>query len=271
MRLSIIVTNYKTSDLLKLCLESIKNAGVGLDYEITVVDSEAEEAAQDIINEYFRGQNIDYIPFKKNQGYARLVNAGLAEAEGEYILVLNADMILFKDSLQKMLEYMERNLKIGILGPQLLNFNETIQESCFRYHRILTIPCRRTFIGKLKFGRKELARLLMKDLDHNNISEVDWIMGTALMLRREALAEVGQMDERFFMYFEDTDWCRRFWKAGWKVIYFPYAKMYHYHGRVSKKTGGLLDLFINKYTWIHIASAIKYFWKYDFKAKFDKS
>jgi N-acetylglucosaminyl-diphospho-decaprenol L-rhamnosyltransferase len=73
---------------------------------------------------------------------------------------------------------------------------------------------------------------------------------------------VGPMDERFFMYFEDVDWCRRFWQAGYRIVYLPQAKIYHYHLRVSKKTGGLADLFINKYTWIHIVSAIKYFLKY---------
>jgi len=270
LQLSIIVTNYKTSDLLKICLKSITIAGVGLDCEIIIVDSEAEDETREVIQENFSDQKINYIAFGTNQGYAKLVNYALARAQGQYILVLNADMVLLKDSIKKMIEYMQVNSKIGVLGPQLLNFNETIQESCFQYYRLITIFCRRTVLGKLKFGQKELSRFLMKDFDHQSVREVDWIMGTALMVSRQALEQVGPMDEKFFMYFEDTDWCRRFWQAGWRVVYFPEAKMYHYHGRVSKKTGGLLDLLINKYTWIHISSALKYFFKYRFQTQFEK-
>jgi len=149
-----------------------------------------------------------------------------------------------------------------LLGPQLLNFNGTIQESCFRFHKPLTIVCRRTLLGRTSWGKKELARFAMEDFDRQSDKEVDWLLGAALMLRRQALNDVGPMDERFFLYFEDTDWCRRFWDKGWGVVYWPSAKMHHYHGRSSKRTSGVADLFFNKYTWIHISSAIKYFWKW---------
>jgi len=261
MELSIIVTNYKTPELLKLCLESIKLAGAGLDYEISVLDSESREETEEVLKESF--PEIKLISFKKNIGYAKLVNAGLSRTSGRYILILNADIILFKDSLQKMVEYLEGNPKVGILGPQLLNFNGTVQESCFRFHRPLSIVYRRTFLGRTKWGKKELARFAMRDFDRQSIKEVDWLLGAALMLKKAALEQVGPMDERFFLYFEDTDWCRRFWDKGWQVVYFPEAKMHHYHGRLSKKTSsGLADLLVNKYTWIHIVSAIKYFLKY---------
>jgi len=261
MKLSIIVTNYKTPDLLKLCLESIKQAGIGLDYEIFVVDSEAQEETEDVIKEYFAG-SVSLISFKENAGYARLVNAGLAKARGQYILVLNADMILFKDSLEKMLQYMEKNSKAGMLGPQLLNFNGSIQDSCFRFYRPMTILYRRTFLGRTEKGKADLAGFLMKNFNHQTTKEIDWLLGAALFIRAQAFKEVGPMDERYFLYFEDVDWCRRFHQAGWQVIYFPEAKMHHYHGRVSKKDGGVKDVFFNKYAWIHIASGIKYFWKY---------
>ncbi len=205
---------------------------------------------------------VKFSLFKKNTGYANIVNVGLQKASGDYLLVLNADIIVEKDSLKKMMEYLSVNQKVGLLGPQLLNFNGTIQESCFRFHRLLTIVYRRTFLGKTGWGKKELDRFEMKDFDHRSIREVDWLLGAAMMLKRQALKEVGFMDERFFLYFEDTDWCLRFWKKGWSVVYFPEAGMHHYHGRLSKKTRGVADLFFNKYTWIHIFSAMKYFWKY---------
>lgn len=260
MKLSFVITHHRTPELLNLCLRSAKEAAVDLEHEILLLDSEAQEETGEMIKS--RWPEIKYFPFEKNTGYARIVNVGLRQARGEYVVILNADLVVEKDSLIKMLEYLAANQKVGLLGPQLLNFNGTVQESCFRFYRLPTIIYRRTFLGKTAWGKKELSRFTMQDFDHQSTKEVDLLMGAALMVRRQALTEVGLMDERFFLYFEDTDWCRRFWAKGWRVVYFPAARMHHYHGRLSKKTEGLADLFFNKYTWIHIISAIKYFWKW---------
>ncbi|KKT26980.1 MAG: Glycosyltransferase [Parcubacteria group bacterium GW2011_GWA2_43_9b] len=260
MELSIIVTHYKTPELLKLCLRSLKEAAQGITYEILVLDSESQEETEEIINNEW--PEITLFLFKKNTGYAKIVNVGLKEAKGDYLLILNADIVVAKDSLKKMMEYLSANRKVGILGPRLLNFNGAIQESCFRFYRLFTVIYRRTFLGKTNLGKKELDRFEMKDFDRQSTREVDWLLGAAMMIKRQALREVGPMDERFFLYFEDTDWCLRFWKKGWSAVYLSDARMHHYHGRLSKKTKGVADLFFNKYTWIHISSAIKYFWKW---------
>jgi GT2 family glycosyltransferase len=126
----------------------------------------------------------------------------------------------------------------------------------------MTIIYRRTFLGKMGFAKKHLDWFLMKDYDHKSIKEVDWLMGSALMVSRKAVEKVGLMDPHFFMYMEDVDWCRRFWENGYKVIYNPESKMFHYHGKGSAKGGVLRSVLSNKLTWIHISSAIKYFWKY---------
>lgn len=263
MQISIIITNHKTPELLKLCLDSVKAAVAGLDYEVFVLDAEAEEETGEMMADKF--PSVSYIPFKENTGYAKLVNIGIQKSQGQYLVILNSDMVLTDGSLRKMVDYLRERPKIGVLGPQLLNLDGSIQESCFHFHRLATILFRRTFLGKTKMGQREISRFLMRDFDHQSVKEVDWIMGTALMVSRQALEKVGLMDERFFIYFEDTDWCRRFHEAGFRVVYFPEAKMYHYHRRVSKKSGGLTDLLLNKYTWIHIVSAFKYFWKWQGK------
>lgn len=260
MKLSIIVTHYNTPELLQLCLKSLKAAAADLSHEILVLDSQSRDETAEMIKSDW--PEARFFPFKENTGYAKIVNVGLREAKGDYLIVLNADLMPEKDSLSKMLDYLSANPGVGLLGPQLLNFNGTVQDSCFRFHRPVTILYRRTFWGRTEAGARELARFVMKDVDKRSIQEADWLLGAALMLRREALKDVGPMDERFFLYFEDTDWCRRFREKGWRVIYFPDARMHHYHARLSKKTSGLADLFFNKYTWIHIASAVKYFWKY---------
>jgi len=260
MKLSIIITHHRTPELLRLCLNSLKEASQDIPCEILVLDSEAQDKTEEMIKNDF--PDIEFLPFEKNTGYAKIVNVGLRQAQGEYLLVLNADILAEKDSLRKMTEYMEANPKVGLIGPQLLNFNGTAQDSYFRFYKPLTIVYRRTFLGKTARGKKELNRFAMADFDRQSVREVDWLLGAAMMLKKAALKEVGPMDERFFLYLEDTDWCRRFWAKGWSVVYFPQARMHHYHGRVSKKAGGLADLLFNKYTWIHISSAIKYFWKY---------
>jgi GT2 family glycosyltransferase len=258
-KLSIIVTNHKNAELLKLCLDSVKRASENLSREIFVLDAEAEEETEEIMADSFG--EIKYVPFKENTGYSKLVNAGLAEAQGEYILILNGDMVIFPDALEKMLQYMQTHEEVGILAPQLLNFNGTIQESCFRFYKPETILYRRTFLGKTKRGKKDLERFSMKDFDFEESREVDWVLGAALMIRRDALNQVGPMDERFFMYFEDVDWCKRFWNKGWKVVYYPEAKMHHYHGRMSRKSN-FMSHFFNRYAWIHLSSGIKYFLKH---------
>lgn len=260
MKLSIIVTHYKTPELLRLCLQSLREAVQNIESEIFVLDSSSDEETEAVIKDKF--PEVIFAPFRENTGYAKIVNVGLARARGEFLLILNADIIVAGGAPQKMIDFLAANPRVGLAGPQLLNFSGNIQDSCFRFYRVVTIFCRRTFLGKMAWGRKELNRFAMKDFDRRSVKEVDWILGAAMMTRRQALVDVGMMDERFFLYFEDTDWCRRFWEKDWKVFYLPGAKMHHYHGRASKRAGVLGDILFNKYSWIHLASAIKYFWKW---------
>lgn len=258
-QLSVIVTHHRTPEMLELCLDSIRKSRRELDLEIFVLDSQFDDRTEETVKSKY--PKVGYFGFEKNVGYAKLVNKGLKESNGRFVFIMNADIILEDGSLKKMLDYLENNSQTGMLGPQLLNFNGQVQDSCFAFYRPLTIFYRRTFLGKFPFGKKDLDRFLMKNYDRQSIREVDWLQGAAFMVRREAADEVGPMDERFFMYFEDVDWCRRFWQKGWKIVYFPEAKMHHYHGRFSKK-GGFIGEVFNKYAWIHLISAGKYFWKW---------
>ena len=258
--LSIIITHHQTLALLKLCLKSIKeNVGV-LEYEIMVTDSQSEENARDLIKEEFPEVKIVY--FSKNVGYAKIVNAGIKSAKGDYILILNADIIILKGAVLKMLKFIENHPKVGIIGPQLLTFSNQPQNSCFRFPTLGVILARRTFLGRLKWGEKGLNKFLMKNENLFATKNVDWVQGSAMLVRQTAIKKVGLLDERFFMYFEDMDWCRRFWQNEYSVVYLPTARMSHYYYRVSKKWGGFLDILLNKYTRLHLVSAFKYFWKW---------
>lgn len=260
MELSIIVTSYKNPDLLKVCLNSIKENLKNYPFELIVVDSQTEEKTEMMMREDF--SEVTFFPFEKNVGFQALLKKGLDESRGKYILLMNGDMIVKPGSIEGLLEYIKQNPTVGLVGPKLLNFNGTLQYSCFRFYKLMTIVYRRTFLSKTSFGKKHLDWFLMKDANHNEILKVDWLMGSALMLTRDALRKVGYMDTQFFMYMEDVDWCRRFWENGYEVVYYPKSVMHHYHGKVSGKKGVLHSLFLNKYTWIHISSALKYFKKY---------
>jgi hypothetical protein len=260
MELSIIVTNYKNPELLKECLSSIEKVCILDGYEIIVADSETEEDTKLMMKENF--PEIKFLPFEKNVGFGYLVRGAYEKSSGEYILVLNGDMIMKEGSIEKLLEYIKGHPEAGIVGPQLLNFNGTLQQSCFRFYRPMTIVYRRTFLGKMKFAKKHLDNFTMADFDHKSTKEVDWLMGSALMTSRLAVEKVGLLDKRYTMYLEDTDWCRSFWEKGYKVVYYPASQMYHYHGRGSAGKSVVKTLLFNKLAWMHIVSAMKYFWKF---------
>ncbi|TSC92007.1 MAG: putative glycosyltransferase [Parcubacteria group bacterium Licking1014_17] len=260
-KVSIIIVHYRVPELLKLNLKSIENTLKGFDYETIVVDWGAIRKTADMIKEGF--PNVRYLPFKENNGYAKGVNTGAENARGEYLLFLNPDIILKENSVQKMVRYMEEHPDIGILGPKLLGFDGLIQHSYFRFYKPITVILRRlSWLAKIFNLRRVIDNFLMLDTNPNKIQTPDWLMGSVLMVSRQALNKVGKMDERFFMYFEDVDWCRRFWQNGYKVVYYPEAVMYHYHQRESYSGWGPLDVFVNRTTRRHIKSGFKYFFKY---------
>jgi len=258
--LSIVITHHRTPILLKLCLKAIKENIGDLDYEIIITDSESETETRDLIKEKF--PRTKFVYFSKNVGYAKVANAGIKKSQGEYVLILNADILIIKDAISKMLEFLENSPRVGIIGPQLLTFSNQFQNSCFRFPTISAILSRRTFLGKLNWGKKRINHFLMQNEDFSSTRNVDWLQGSAMLVRKQAIDKVGLMDERFFMYLEDADWCRRFWQNGYEVSYLPAAQMSHYYYRVSKKWNSFLDVFLNKYTRIHLISALKYFWKW---------
>lgn len=269
--LSIIVNHYQSPEVLKLCLKYLKqNAPEGAEFIVT--DSETTEKTELMMRcEY---PAVTFLPAKKNIGFAKSVNKGLSAAHGDFFLIINADVIIDDaNALPKMLECMLANSDIGILGPRLLNINSEHQPSCFRFYSLLTILARRTPFGKTTWGKRELERFLILPPPNSNNFQgenkgnfpVDWLMGSALLVRRKAYEQVGGLCEDYFMYMEDVDWCRTFWEKGWKIVYYPEVFFYHYHFQASKKKGPLIDLFTNTYARTHLLSAVKYFKKYGFK------
>ena len=262
MLLSIIITSYRNPQLLKLCIDSIKK-NISLEsseFEMIVADSATENDTETMMREDY--PLVKFIPAKENIGFVGTVENGYRASSGKYILILNGDILIKKNSVETLLEYIQRNPQVGLVGPKLLNFNETLQPSCFKFYSFFTILYRRTLLGKMKFARKHLDDFMMKDFDHNKPKEADWIMGSAIISSREKIEKVGLMDKQYKLYFEDVDWCRRFWEKEYKVVYYPNSEMYHYHGKGSSGKGVFKTLISKKLAWIHVFSALKYFWKY---------
>ncbi len=259
--LFIVIINYKTPDLLRQCLDSILKTYPDLKKNILVIDNFSQDNSVKIMQKYF--PDIRVLASHYNSGFGAAINWGINNApkETEYLLFLNPDIIMQGDALAKMRDFMERRSKVALIGPKLLNPDLSVQSSCRRFITPRLILYRRTFLGRFGFAKKALQRFLMEDINHNKIQEVDWIFGACMMVRLAAIREVGLMDERYFLYFEDMDWCRRFWERGWKVCYYPEAEMIHYHRRDSAAESGFSALF-NRAARIHISSAIKYFIKY---------
>lgn len=260
--LTIAINGYKSPELLKLCLESIfkhlKESSIN--FEVLVTDSATEEDTEMLMREEF--PQVRFFPFKENVGFKTLINTSLQEAKGAYIFLINSDIILIKDTISKMLCYLKEHPEIGLLAPKQLNFNGTLQQSCYRFYRLHTILYRRTWFASLPFAKKHLRWFKMSEYDYTTPKNVDWVIGSAMFVSKKAAKIVGPMDNQFFMYMEDVDWCRRFWENGFQVVYYPDASVYHYHAKGSARGGFFGSLLFNKLTWYHIKSALRYFWKY---------
>ena len=258
MKLSVIIVNYNSGALTHSCLESLFGHGLPKESEVIVIDN----ASRDDSVAWLRSDwpQITTIANPKNVGLAAAVNQGVAVSSGEYVLMLNPDIIAFPKAVATLLSFMDAHPQVGVAGGKLLSPNGQLQYSSFRFYRPSTILYRRTWLGGTPWGKKEINRFLMKDFDHATARPVEWLMGSCYILRRAALQEVGGMDERFFLYFEDVDWCRRFWENNWQVVYVPEALFSHFHQRRSQSQP--LGILTNWTTREHIRSALKYFWKY---------
>ena len=269
MDISIIILNYKSKGFVLNCIKSIKEADFGeLKYEIIVVDNNSQDGIGEILD--WQNPEIIFIQNKKNIGMGAGNNAGIRKASGDYIVIMNPDTIAFKDTFFKLHAYLEIYPKVGVVGPKQFNPDKTVQGSCFCWHKLLTPLFRRTPLGTSRRARKDLKRFLMKDFDHNSIREVDWLLGSFLFCRAKALKEIGLFDERFFLYFEDTDLCRRFWQRGWQVIYNPEARIIHNHIRQSAQIKWY-KFFTHPAARHHIVSWIKYLLKWGLKSARDEA
>lgn len=261
--LSVIVVSYRDPGLLRTFLRSLAlHLPTDRPCEVIVVDSASSPETRNVVHhdvaDLFR--DIRLVVSHENTGYTRGVNLGIAHGTGDFVLNLNPDTLLTDGCIEDMVSYLREHPDIGLLGPKLLNMDGTRQDSCYRFYTPYTMAARR--LGWLPRASRIVSRFLMHDTDLQKPHDVDWLMGSAFLARREAITLVGHMDERFFHYCSDDDWARRFWQAGWRVVYYPSACIYHWHARHSKGKFGILELVRRPQARWHVADAIRYFVKH---------
>ncbi len=260
MDVSINIVHYNTPRLLRQTLLSIRRAAPRLNYEVIVVDNNPNLRVKKGIVEEF--PEVKVLTSPVNIGFGQGINLAFEHARGRYLLVFNPDVSMLPNSLEQLVGYLDENQDVGIVGSKLENPNGKIQYSCYRFTKPHTVLYRRLpFLDRLNVVKQHLTDYLMCDWDHATSRDVDYLLGACMLIRRKALDQVGMFDPNFFIYFEEQDLCRRFWKAGWRVVYHPHSIMVHYHRRESAK-GGLFAQLLNPVTRHQIRSAIYYFQKY---------
>jgi len=194
---------------------------------VIVVDNDSSDDSVEAIEKEF--PKVKLIKNEKNVGFARANNQAIKESKGKYVLLLNPDTIILNQAIEKMVSFMEKNKKIGILGPKIVNKDNSIQVSCYRFDSISTLFSTNIFFNKLGRG------YTYKNFDFNYIKKVDVVSGACFLIRKEVIENIGLLDEDFFMYSEDADWCFRAMKNGWRVVYYPEAEIIHFGGESAKK------------------------------------
>ena len=233
MDVSVIIVNWNTQSLLRNCLTSVYECAGAIDYEIIVVDNASTDGSAEMVRNDF--QDVILIENTENRGFAAANNQGMAIAKGKYVLLLNSDTIVLANSIAKAVRFADENLQTAVMGCQVLNQDGSIQQTCFKFPSILNMLLSSTYLYKLFPRNKFFGREQMTWWDRSDVRQVDVVTGCFMLVRREAIEQVGPMDERFFMYGEETDWCYRFREKGWKIMFAPVGQIIHFGGQSTAK------------------------------------
>ena len=230
---SIIIANWNAQDLLDQCLQSVYAAVSDLSCEVIVVDNGSTNGSATMVQDRF--PDVRLIRNQENRGFAQANNQGINISTGRYVLLLNSDTIVSPDAVEQMVRFMDAYPDLGALGAELRNSDGSLQPSWAQFPTLLSEMIGRNFRVRRPFadGRAYL---------------VDWVGGACLMVRRQSVEQVGLLDERLFMYSEETDWCYRMAQAGWQIGYLPGARVLHFGGASSRQedTRMLCELYKSK-------------------------
>ena len=247
--LSVVIVSWNVRDLLERCLRSIGCANrlgavgegaesgnsppeTGTSVEIIVIDNDSADGSAEMVRAEF--PSVRVIRNSENRGFPAANNQGIGLAQGRYAILLNPDTEVVGSALHAMVAFADAHPGVGVVGPQLLFPDGSIQPSRYRFPTPATALFESTWLRPIA-PRRVLDRYYVRDQPDSATHDVDWVRGAALMVRREAFEQVGLLDEGFFMYSEELDWCRRIRDAGWRVVYLPEAQIIHHEGKSSEQ------------------------------------
>jgi GT2 family glycosyltransferase len=246
---SVVIVNWNAGGALRACLGGLFATEGGEPHQVIVVDNASTDGSQASLSSTHPA--VEIIQNATNLGFARAVNQGLRAARGQFAVVLNPDVILSPSALPRLLQFMASHPEAGVAGPRLLDPDGSVQGSARRDPSAWTAlfgrsaPLTRLFPNN-PVSQRELPAL---SVENNAPLQVDWLSGACLLVRRTAWEQVGLLDERFFLFWEDADWCLRFRQAGWGVYYVPVACGTHFVGvsRAGRRLGSVLDFHVSAY------------------------
>ncbi len=233
MDVSIVLVSWNTRRLLESCLRSIREHTHGASYEIIVVDNDSRDGSAEAVAAGFPGVRL--IRNRSNPGFARGCNQGMAASTGRYVLLLNTDTLLRNDAVSASLAYAERHPRCAAVGCRVLNPDGSIQESTFMFPSLLNLFLESSGLSRLFPASPFFGRASMSWWDRGQAREVEVVSGCFLLLRRDALRGLGMLDEDYFVYGEETDFCFRARQAGWQCAYEPAGRILHYGGQSAER------------------------------------
>jgi GT2 family glycosyltransferase len=258
--ISVVIVSYNTMDLTRQCLHTVLDCSGGLHLELIVVDNASRDGSADMVTAEF--PQVHLIRLATNRGFAGGNNPGIYAATGRYILLLNSDAIIAPGVLQNTLTYMDSHPDIGVLGCRLTNPDGSLQPSARMLPGLLNKFLHVTGLAYRFPKSRFFGRVDFSWWDHAQPRSVGWVVGAFLMMRRELIRQVGALDERYFLYFEEIDFCRTAARAGWKVVFYPGASVVHLGGRSSTNATEMRSTSGNQLTSIRIISELRYYRKW---------
>nr|WP_243896064.1 glycosyltransferase family 2 protein [Paenibacillus sp. F411] len=232
--LSILIVNYNTRQLTVDCLQSVYASRTAYTYEVIVIDNDSQDDSVAVIRKQF--PQVTLIQNRENTGFAKANNQGMEISEGRYLLLLNSDTLVQDDTLQVMLDFMEERTDLGASGCKVVLPDGGLDKAC---KRGFPTPSASFYyvsgLGRLFPQKREFNQYQLGYLDPDQEYPVDCLVGAFMLVRRETVQQVGGLDETFFMYGEDIDWCYRIKAAGWGIHYTPRTQIVHYKGGSARR------------------------------------
>jgi len=229
---SIVVVSWNTRDILRDCLKSIDESAGPIRCEIIVVDNASADNSVEMVRREF--PHVRLIANAENRGFAAANNQGMAVAQGRYVLLLNSDTVVLDGAIARTVAFAEAHPEAAVVGCRVLNADRTLQPTCFMFPSVLNMLLSSTHLYKLRPRSRFFGRERMTWWERDDVRQVEVVDGCYMFVRRDAIEQVGLLDETFFMYGEETDWCYRFRQGGWKNLFCPEAQIIHLGGQSSK-------------------------------------